>query len=64
MGDTYYKARYKEDGNITEIIIIYRGSRVFSMEFYGQLQAPAIRQYAIEAVEVLIDKGVIKRETD
>ena len=63
MKDTEYRARYNIIRNTTQIIILYKGSRVFSMEFYGQVQGAAVEEYAKEAIELLIDKGVIKDNT-
>ena len=60
--DTEYKAKYNIYNNTTHIIILYRGSRVFSLEFYGQLHGAAVEEYAKEAIEILIQKGVIKGE--
>ena len=55
-----YKSRYDFTRNTTEIIILYDKARIFSVEIYGQLQPPAIAQYAAEAIELLKEKGVIK----
>lgn len=60
MKDTEYKSTYDIYNNTTLISIIYKGSRVLSLEYYGQLSAAAVYEYAKEAVELLIDKGVIK----
>lgn len=62
--DTEYKARYNTDRNTTEIVILYNGCRVLSLEYYGQLQPPAVKEYALEAIQVLIDKGVIKSDVN
>lgn len=40
--DTEYKARYNTDRNTTEIVILYNGCRVLSLEYYGQLLVTAI----------------------
>ena len=64
QGDTQYKARYNVHNNTTEIVILYRGLRVMSLEFFGQLQPPAVKEYASEAVDLLIQKGVIKSDVD
>ena len=58
--DTEYKAKYNIYNNTTHIIILYRGSRVFSLEFYGQLHGAAVDEYANEAIQLLKEKGVIK----
>ena len=63
-GDTQYKARYNVTNDTTEIVILYKGARVMSLEFYGQLQPPAVKEYASEAVELLIQKGVIESDVD
>lgn len=60
--DTEYSTSYNVMKNTTTISIIYKGSRLLSLEYYGQLQPVAVKEYAIEAVQLLIDKGVIKRE--
>ena len=64
MNETGYKARYNITNNTTEIIILYKGCKVMSLEFYGQLQPPAVKEYVSEAVEILIEKGVIKSDVD
>lgn len=63
MKDTEYRARYNINRNTTQIIILYKGSRVFSMEFHGQVHGAAVEEYAKEAIELLKDKGVIKENT-
>ena len=60
MEETEYKARYNISRDTTQIIILYKGSRVFSLEFHGQLQGAAVKEYADEAIELLKEKGVIK----
>ncbi len=60
MKETEYKARYSVERDTTQIIILYKGSRVFSLEFHGQLQGAAVKEYADEAIELLKEKGVIK----
>lgn len=60
MKETEYKARYNVERDTTQIIILYKGSRVFSLEFHGQLQGAAVKEYADEAIELLKEKGVIK----
>lgn len=60
MEETEYKARYNVERDTTQIIILYKGSRVFSLEFHGQLQGAAVKEYADEAIELLKEKGVIK----
>lgn len=62
MDGVKYKARYNVNKGTTEIIILYNGMRVLSLEYYGQLQPPAVREYAIDAIDVLRAKGVIKSE--
>ena len=63
MNETDYKARYNIERNTTEIIILYKGSRVFSMEFCGQLQGAAVEEYVKEAIKILTEKGLIKSNT-
>lgn len=60
MKDTEYKVNYNYVKNTTTIDILYKGACVFSLEFFGTLGEAAAKEYAIEAVEILIDKGVIK----
>lgn len=60
MDEVEYKARYNMDGNTTQIIILCNGCKVFSMEFFGQLQPAAVKEYADDAIELLKAKGVIK----
>ena len=60
MKETEYKARYNVERDTTQIIILHKGSRVFSLEFYGQLHGAAVEEYAKEAIEILKEKGVIK----
>lgn len=60
MEETEYKARYNVERDTTQIIILYKGSRVFSLEFHGQLHGAAVKEYADEAIELLKEKGVIK----
>ena len=59
---TYKKATYKSCmnyiNNETTIIIEYRGKTLLTCIFTGQLQPPAIKEYAIEMCELLIEKGV------
>lgn len=62
MRDTYYKVRYDSTKNTTIVAIVHNGFRVMSLEFYGQLSAAAIKQYALEAAEILKEKGVLKGE--
>lgn len=57
-----YKARYNLSGNTTQIKILYKGFRVLTLEFYGQLQPAAVEEYAKDAIEILKEKGVIKTE--
>ena len=64
MNEIGYKGRYNLYNNTTEIIILYKGCKVMSLEFYGQLQPPAVKEYASEAVDLLIQKGVIKSDVD
>lgn len=64
MADTKYITDYDFEKGTTEICIIYQGSRVLSLEYYGQLSAGAVEEYAKEAGELLIEKGVIKREVN
>lgn len=60
MNNTKYHFWHDVYKNTTIIKIIYKDNCVFTLEFTGQLQACAIREYAIDAVQLLIDKGVIK----
>lgn len=60
IGDTKYISDYDYKRGTTVIGIIYKGSRVLSLEYYGQLNPAAVEEYAKEAVQLLIDKGVIK----
>lgn len=60
--DTEYKTIYDYIESTTTIAIIYKGIRVLSLEYSGIIGAAAVREYATEAVQLLIDKGVIKRE--
>ena len=60
MNEITYKARYNVERDTTQIIILYKGSRVFSLEFYGQLHGAAVEEYANEAIQLLKEKGVIK----
>lgn len=61
--EVQYKARYNLSGNTTQIIILYKGCKIFSLEFYGQLQPAAVEEYANEAIDILKAKGVIKTES-
>ena len=63
MDGVSYKARYNVNKGTTEIVILYDGMRVMSLEYYGQLQPPAVKEYAIDAIEILRQKGVIKPKT-
>ena len=60
MNEITYKARYNIERDTTQIIILHNGSRVFSLEFYGQLHGAAVDEYANEAIQLLKEKGVIK----
>lgn len=62
--DTDYKTLYDVTKNTTTIIILYNGCRVLSLEYYGQIKPCAVREYAAEAIQLLIDKGVIKNGID
>ena len=54
------KTYYDDLKGTTFIYIIYNGFSVMSMELYGQLQPAAVKEYALEAIELLKKKGVIK----
>ena len=53
--------RYALDpfNDTTDIVIEYKGRRVFSCCFSGQMSPPAIEAYAREMTLYLSDKGVI-----
>ncbi|MBO7715894.1 MAG: hypothetical protein J6S85_20185 [Methanobrevibacter sp.] len=63
LNEIEYKSFYDNDGNTTAIKIINDGFCVLTLEFYGQLQPAAVKAYADEAVELLIEKGVLKKES-
>lgn len=53
-----YKSCMNYINNETTIIIEYRGKTLLTCIFTGQLQPPAIKEYAIEMCKLLIEKGV------
>ena len=60
MKDVKYYYWYDVYKDTTIIKIIYDGACIFSLEFIGQMQPPAIKEYAKEAIELMKEKGAIK----
>ena len=54
-----YRHSYDVFLGVTTVKIMVRGKVYLSCEIYGQLEPCAIKEYAREMVELLIDKGVI-----
>ncbi len=55
-----YKSCIDYINNETTIFIQYRGKNYFSCTFIGQLEPAAVRAYAVDMVQILLDKGVLK----
>lgn len=56
-----YKSTIDPFKNTTEISILNnRGHKYMTVEIYGQLTETAIRSYAIDMLQILSKKGVIK----
>ena len=56
-----YKSTIDPFKNTTEISILNnRGHKYMTVEIYGQLTESAVRSYAIDMLQILSKKGVIK----